>query len=321
MWKKKLIFENEWGRCMYIKQCQNNSFDQVSDNSFMKFRFNRREEEFATLKDYNDYLEEVETITFNLLNNIEVAATEAKLASYAKANADIINHNISIEQQEIADQETHRAAEREQARIRRETARREDEEDRQMLKEGRREVIDLLAKTSSADSSTAEKIARQGQQKILLKRSSAARHRTQQQQHQISASDDSQAMPTFQFKGLKPPPKPRIHDLNQTPYDPFMGLRHLNTPDYFILRKPNNDDDENNNGHYEHPWLERARSDQSILAGGYDLREYYTRCLTEAYEGLGVFLEEEVGGRRERGKGSISTGALDDSLEGNGDTS
>ncbi|KAL8806161.1 MAG: hypothetical protein Q9223_004921, partial [Gallowayella weberi] len=50
-----------------------------------------------------------------------------------------------------------------------------------------------------------------------------------------------------------------------------------------------------------HPWLDHARTDPSILAGGYDLREYYQRTMLEAFAGLGCFIEEEMGGKKEEG--------------------
>lgn len=80
--------------------------------------FNKRQEEFASLREYNDYLEEVEDISawraprcaarrarsrrapcaavcavFNLCNRIDVPANEAKIAAYQAANADSITAN------------------------------------------------------------------------------------------------------------------------------------------------------------------------------------------------------------------------------------
>ena len=47
---------------------------------------------------------------------------------------------------------------------------------------------------------------------------------------------------------------------------------------------------------YEHPWLERARTDVAMVAGGYDLAEYCARAMLEAFAGLGCFVGEGVGG-------------------------
>ncbi|KAG0461093.1 hypothetical protein HPP92_021390 [Vanilla planifolia] len=52
--------------------------------------FNKREEDFPSLKDFNDYLEEVEDMTFNLIDGIDVALIEAKIAKYQEENAEQI---------------------------------------------------------------------------------------------------------------------------------------------------------------------------------------------------------------------------------------
>jgi len=52
--------------------------------------FNKNEEDFDTLDEWNDYLEETEDIIYNLANDIEVAQTEQKLAAYYKANQEDI---------------------------------------------------------------------------------------------------------------------------------------------------------------------------------------------------------------------------------------
>lgn len=52
--------------------------------------YNKREEDFPSLRDYNDYLEEVEDIVFNLIEGVDVQRTEAKVALYQEENAEAI---------------------------------------------------------------------------------------------------------------------------------------------------------------------------------------------------------------------------------------
>ncbi|AQL01741.1 CDK-activating kinase assembly factor MAT1 family protein [Zea mays] len=60
--------------------------------------FNKTQEHFPTLKDYNDYLEEVEDMSefefsfqaFNLIEGIDVEEIEAKIARYQQENAEQI---------------------------------------------------------------------------------------------------------------------------------------------------------------------------------------------------------------------------------------
>lgn len=52
--------------------------------------FNKREEDFFTLREYNDYLEEIETIIYNLANNIDIIETNKKIEQYKKDNKEQI---------------------------------------------------------------------------------------------------------------------------------------------------------------------------------------------------------------------------------------
>ncbi|EME88099.1 uncharacterized protein MYCFIDRAFT_127703 [Pseudocercospora fijiensis CIRAD86] len=62
--------------------------------------FNRREDEFETIRDYNDYLNDVEDITFNLINKIDLEETERRFEQYEKAHQAEIAENASLAQQE-----------------------------------------------------------------------------------------------------------------------------------------------------------------------------------------------------------------------------
>lgn len=55
--------------------------------------YNKKEDDFDTLEEYNDYLEEVETIIYNLCNNIDIAETTKKVEQYRKENKEVIMRN------------------------------------------------------------------------------------------------------------------------------------------------------------------------------------------------------------------------------------
>lgn len=55
--------------------------------------YNKKEEDFETLQEFNDYLEEVETIIFNLSNNIDIAETTRRIEQYKRENKEIIMKN------------------------------------------------------------------------------------------------------------------------------------------------------------------------------------------------------------------------------------
>lgn len=52
--------------------------------------YNKRQEDFPSLRAYNDYLEDVEDIIFNLIEGVDVAATEEKLMKYQNENMEAI---------------------------------------------------------------------------------------------------------------------------------------------------------------------------------------------------------------------------------------
>lgn len=64
--------------------------------------YNKREDDFPSLKDYNDYLEEVEDMTFNLIEGIDVAEIEAKIAKYQEENAEQIINARARKAEELA---------------------------------------------------------------------------------------------------------------------------------------------------------------------------------------------------------------------------
>lgn len=52
--------------------------------------FNKKEEDFSSLIEYNNYLEEIETIIYNLSNDIDVINTNRKIEQYKKDNREQI---------------------------------------------------------------------------------------------------------------------------------------------------------------------------------------------------------------------------------------
>lgn len=87
------------------------------DVDFGDCSYNKKESDFATLREYNDYLEEVETISkwhpqcnslfnavtksqwsfsfvvFNLVNDIDIESTRKKVEAYKKDNKELITKN------------------------------------------------------------------------------------------------------------------------------------------------------------------------------------------------------------------------------------
>lgn len=263
--------------------------------------FNRRQEEFEDLRSYNNYLEEVETLTFNLVYGVDVDITEAKLKAYAAQNAPVISKNAALERQESADTEASFKAQKEQVRLRREGAKQEEIDEQRDRAQGRRDAIDQIAAGRDADQVTREA------QKIVLKKSTARRTAAaaagRSSQQAAQAVDNAATPPLFEIQGLKPVVAPEP----EKAYSAFGGLEFRR--DYYALQEK-----------YDYPWLDKARTDPMLTAGGYDVREYTARAMLEAFAGMGVFVEEEVMEREKGAAGkAVATEAAAAAAGGGGD--
>lgn len=248
--------------------------------------FNKREEEFESLRHWNNYLEKVENLTFNLVQGVDVKETEGELEAYKRANERGIRENKVREEHETRDTEAEFQKQKEQARVRREEARNEERDERREKEEGRKEILDAMAKGNG----DADVIARETES-VVLKKTSARRQAVEKSRQQAAANvDNGAAAPVFAIQGLKRD----IRTVPEKEYDPFGG--YVIKPEYYYLRD-----------HYEHPWLDKARSDAQITAGGYDVGEYCARAMMEAFGGLGVFVEDEIGGREKEGDKLVAT--------------
>ncbi|KAK6527155.1 TFIIH/NER complex subunit [Arthrobotrys megalospora] len=231
--------------------------------------FNKRQEDFPSLKEFNDYLEEVETVTFNLLNSIDISATEAKITAFEQSNKSSILQNIAKNAQEQQLAQAQREFEREQHRRAKEF---EDQIEAEEKRDKAEHKANLL-KALEADNPDAE-VAKVN--KLARKKSSMRRENQERRQRELEAARNA---PAFQF----------MANLNrigeETPakkYDPVDGYDESNR--YFVYRD-----------RYENPWLEEALKSKSMLAGGYLVQQYCERALFEAFSGVGCFIEDPTG--------------------------
>ncbi|RAK82503.1 TFIIH/NER complex subunit TFB3 [Aspergillus fijiensis CBS 313.89] len=258
---------------------------------------NRREEEFDSKRAWDDFLEQREEIIANLVHGTDVAKTESDLQKYASENMRSIRANQALEAQEASSFKEQQTHEQELARLRREAAKQEYENERRELQASREDVLARLAAGRPGDAAA---IAREGK-KVLLKKSSARRSEEDRIRQKQAALRNSDARKAGQggltadkadiagdsglIKGLKKIVTPEP----EKPYDPFGGMVP-NKRDYYTLRD-----------FYPSSYLDPIRQDTRMQAGGYDLQEYYSRTLMEAFAGLGCFIDEEVAQRDDAG--------------------
>jgi len=232
--------------------------------------FNRREEDFETLMAYNDYLEYVENLVFDLVEGkgkVRLAA-ERKLEEYRLGNIGEIEENRRVGLQEVEMERMKESNQKEAARQRRLALLKQEQEDKAGVVQAVRDTIDQLAN----DDGHAEEITRRAE-KIILKKSGARRRILEA----APIEDNGSAREGLTIRGLKKKEAPTV----EKPYDPFGGI-HL-TPTKYVLQD-----------NYENQWLQGVKNnDQQHLTGGWSLAEYYSRTMFEAFSGLSVFIEDE----------------------------
>lgn len=175
--------------------------------------FNKRRDDFMTDRSYDDYLEMVEDIIFNLVNNVDVEATKARVERYRRENQDSIGQN-QAKKLEDDRSEAERVAREERARLVRLAAVRKEDDDREQerLRLRREEEAEELLRVSKGDDAVAkfrrkkEKIARKKR-----KREAAAAHAAEER-------DKPDFRPMW-VRPVLPNPLPRPLDLSKITID------------------------------------------------------------------------------------------------------
>jgi len=220
----------------------------------MAKEFNKRREDFVDLRSYNDYLEEVEDITFNLINDIDVPQMEARIQAYRAENIALTELNIQREEQTVQalkEQEEYERKLREQRAV---DLRREEDEEREDREKRERELIDKL-ETSTKDAS-----------KLVAKARAEAQKR-------------SAARSATTFQSTSSLLRSRAAQSTVVPDLPHVPLRDDwdDYTDKYVVQT-----------NYYDPMSEPVRKDKEgiMRAGGYRIEEAWERALRSAVAGL-----------------------------------
>mmetsp|Transcript_15978 Transcript_15978/g.22226 ORF Transcript_15978/g.22226 Transcript_15978/m.22226 type:complete len:312 (+) Transcript_15978:37-972(+) len=112
--------------------------------------FNKRREDFKTLREFNDYLEQAEDIIFNLANGIDVERTQEKIRKYKQENQELI----------IINQSKRAESEREvQARLMAEQMEREERRKRELEEEQMQKLQQLKQREETLEGLASGKIS------------------------------------------------------------------------------------------------------------------------------------------------------------------
>ncbi|KAK6458827.1 RNA polymerase II transcription factor B subunit 3 [Scheffersomyces xylosifermentans] len=247
--------------------------------------YNKTEEDFSDLKEYNKYLESVENIIFNLNYGIDVEETEANLIKYeAEHKIEILEKNLN-ESKKNADlakyQEARERLKQEKIRIQKQM----EVEDKEYDKQQQQELLDKLTSGSSAN--TDDIIKQQNNNKLL--RASSRKKKLQQLNNQLD-QEFNKTNPLY--KHAKD-----LEDSYKTPFTPFKGDRDLNK-NYTLLPIPNDVDELMNiENHiadsYHDPYVNQLAKNKEYLGAGWRLQNVFERALDEAFIGLGCIIEKE----------------------------
>ncbi|KAG9014985.1 TFIIH/NER complex subunit [Tulasnella sp. JGI-2019a] len=223
-------------------------------------QFNKRREDFIDLRAYNDYLEMVEDIAFNLINGVDVEATEARIAAYREENAAVIELNVQRDERDSTLLQEDEARERAEREERAEELRRQEEEERLERERDKQSIIDQLER-GNADPD-----------RVIAKSRANAAKRTKARR---PTDDPSGVASTTSFLSRTRAALPTVKD---EPHVPLQDDWYA-CEDKFTVRSE-----------YLDPLSEPIRLDTEgrMCAGGYRVEEVWERALRCAVMGLEI---------------------------------
>lgn len=241
--------------------------------------FNKAEDDFETLEDYNDYLYTVECLTTDIVsgNEQDKAKAEAQLNEWEAKHRAEIERNRMLARESEDSRQKRLTLEKEAARQRRLRDMQSDADERASAARFKEEMLNSL---ESADTGRASEAIN----KVRLKKRG--------QQRRDAALDAAAAAVAAEGSGLSirglRDKKVRNVTQSEGPYDPFGGLD---------LAPSRVDLSAERLGEYRNPWVDAIRTKDDYKVGGYSSDEYLSRALFEAFSGLGVFIGEEKADR------------------------
>jgi len=242
--------------------------------------FNKTEEDFLDLRTYNDYLQDVEDLTFNLINQVDVEETDRRIAAYQRENAEQIDQQSSFEDKQA---EMFKLRDEEERRERMERTKVFAQQDEQDKLEKKKFENDLIEELEKSESSAADVIKKQ--KAVALKRSSArgtdfgVPPNTSDSKPSLMSKYLSYNRSTFSEKEKDPyEPEDPLVDYDASWYD---------YRDLFTLRGGNVDAGETEGGYYRDQTTTDALHDAKKLAGGFNVvQSVWERAVRSAVMGL-----------------------------------
>ncbi|CEH11673.1 Predicted E3 ubiquitin ligase containing RING finger, subunit of transcription/repair factor TFIIH and CDK-activating kinase assembly factor [Ceraceosorus bombacis] len=242
--------------------------------------FNKSRDEFATLTSYNNYLEEVETLTYNLIHKVDLPATEARVAAYESANKSSSVSNVRA-QQAASEQQRQQESALKALQVQRARERRvRHDAYKQQLQALQESSADDIARGIDVSGRREDVVRRYERQEKLIEE----RHKVQDAAAALvgNAQTSTAAAPSRQqwlvesLWDFVPAPLATLDDCSWA-YDLRDAPSSLGGPDV--------------SKGYVDPWaLEKLDGDAGnrFRAGGYDYSEVWQRCIRASIDGLAI---------------------------------
>ncbi|ETN62227.1 CDK-activating kinase assembly factor MAT1 [Anopheles darlingi] len=128
--------------------------------------FNKKEDDFATVDEYNDYLEMIEEIVFNLCNNIDIINTNKRIEQFKRDNREVILKNKTKLSKDELELEQIVEVEKEQFEQRRKELAIIEVENRKQKTKNKEELIDSLMASYEDASAIVDKFAQKTAEKV-----------------------------------------------------------------------------------------------------------------------------------------------------------
>lgn len=225
--------------------------------------FNKKEEDFASLREFNDYLEEVETIVYNLANNIDIINTNKRIEQYKKENKELILKNKSKIGREEYELEELLEFEKQQEEVRKQEVKIQEEEAKKKKIRDKEALIDELMFSTGNAKSIVETFANSIQQQ-------------QEEAKKVPAEKVTKFSTGIRFG--------RQSEVSFLPVPIEEGPQYIYTPVTFITDgpKPPLETDLDGKG-----YLNNVRAEtEAERAGGFKAQIACLRALQEALSGL-----------------------------------
>lgn len=239
--------------------------------------YNKTEDDFNDLKQYNEYLENIENIVFNLSNNIDSEETEKNLVEYEN------EHKLEILEKNMRESEKNADLvkyQEDMAKLKQEKLKLQQKMEQEDIEFQKQQKQDLLDKLSHSSGNSEDIIAQAN--KKMLKRSSARKRQLQQLNSQLEKQFGSGGTGVVEESG------------NMTPFTPFKGDRDLEKRYTLLSISDNFDMDKSDGKHtYYDPFVNNLAKNKEYLAGGWRLENVFERALDEAFMGLECFIDKE----------------------------